>query len=299
MAGSGAPRHGLTRIRMRLARLAGIEPSLEAVSTWRALDPAAPEDYRQLAALLVDAWYENGCRRVGLPGGQGAGKTTLGRLLEQAGELSGLRIRVLSLDDFYLTRAERLALAEAVHPLLATRGPPGTHDVDRCRDALVALAGPGDVRVPVFDKGRDDRSGERPVAGGVDVAVLEGWCVGARPVRPEALDKPVNSLEREEDEAGRWRRHANDALAGAYAGLWGELESLAYLKVPDMAAVRRWRLEQEAQLPPARRMSEAALGRFVQHYERVTLSMMGDLPYRADVVVDLDRHHAVSRLSFR
>ena len=36
---------------------------------------------------------------------------------------------MLSLDDLYLPKAERLRLARDVHPLLATRGVPGTHDV--------------------------------------------------------------------------------------------------------------------------------------------------------------------------
>ena len=35
----------------------------------------------------------------------------------------------VSIDDFYLTRAERKKLGEQVHPLMETRGVPGTHDV--------------------------------------------------------------------------------------------------------------------------------------------------------------------------
>ena len=142
---------------MRLAGLAGIASSLEARSTWRALDPTAPEDYRQLAALLLDRWYEQGVQYVGIGGGQGTGKSTLGRLLMQAGELSGLNTCVLSIDDFYLPRADRLALARQVHPLLATRGPPGTHDIALCRSVLDSLPHSREVAVPVFDKGRDDR----------------------------------------------------------------------------------------------------------------------------------------------
>ncbi|MDE0009027.1 MAG: kinase, partial [Gammaproteobacteria bacterium] len=218
---------------MRLAGLAGITSSVEARSTWRALDPRAPEDYRQLAALLLDRWYEQGVQFVGIGGGQGAGKSTLGRLLVQAGELSGLSTCVLSIDDFYLPGADRLALARQVHPLLATRGPPGTHDVALCRSVLDALPYSREVAVPVFDKGRDDRTGSRTVAGYVDVVVLEGWCVGARPSPPELLAKPVNSLERERDADATWRNHVNDALATAYAELFEGLESLVYLQAPD------------------------------------------------------------------
>ena len=229
---------------MRLAELAGVASSLEARSTWRALDPTAPEDYRQLAALLLDRWYEQGVRHVGIGGGQGAGKSTLGRLLMQAGELSGLNTCVLSIDDFYLPRADRLDLARHVHPLLATRGPPGTHDIALCRSVLDALPHSREVAVPVFDKGRD-------------------------------------------------------ALGSAYAELFEGLESLVHLQAPDMAAVRRWRLQQEQDRPPQLRMTAAEVDRFVQHYDRVTLAMMRDLPHRADTAVTLDQNHNVAKVTFR
>lgn len=284
---------------MRLAQLAGITSSVEGRSTWRAVDPRAPEDYRQLAALLLDRWYEQGVQFVGIGGGQGAGKSTLGRLLMQAGELSGLSTCVLSIDDFYLPRADRLALASQVHPLLATRGPPGTHDIALCHSVLDALPYSREVVVPVFDKGRDDRTGSRTVTGLVDVVVLEGWCVGARPSPTELLAKPVNSLERDQDPDSTWRTYINDALGTAYAELFEGLESLVYLQAPDMAAVRRWRLRQEQERPPELRMTEAEVDRFVQHYDRVTLAMMRDLPYRADAVVTLDQYHGVANLTFR
>ncbi len=284
---------------MRLAQLAGVASSLEARSTWRALDPTAPEDYRQLAALLLDRWYEQGVRHVGIGGGQGAGKSTLGRLLMQAGELSGLNTCVLSIDDFYLPRADRLDLARHVHPLLATRGPPGTHDIALCRSVLDALPHSREVAVPVFDKGRDDRAGSRTVAGHVDVVVLEGWCVGARPSPPKLLAKPVNSLERERDPDAAWRNHVNDALGSAYAELFEGLESLVHLQAPDMAAVRRWRLQQERERPPQLRMTAAEVDRFVQHYDRVTLAMMRDLPHRADTAVTLDQNHNIAKVTFR
>lgn len=67
----------------------------------------------------------------GLSALQGTGKSTLAAQLAQAAQREGLRSAVLSLDDFYLTRAARQALARQVHPLLVTRGPPGTHKIGR------------------------------------------------------------------------------------------------------------------------------------------------------------------------
>ena len=43
----------------------------------------------------------------------------------------GVDCHVLSIDDFYLSKAKRKRLAASVHPLLAIRGVPGTHDVHR------------------------------------------------------------------------------------------------------------------------------------------------------------------------
>jgi D-glycerate 3-kinase len=258
-----------------------------------------PADYRALAETLVARWVERGPRRVGLAGGQGAGKSTLGRAIEGAGARVGLRIAVLSLDDFYLSRAERQRLAAAVHPLFETRGPPGTHDIARCRAAMTALLRAGEVELPSFDKGRDDTGPSRHVRGPFDLVLLEGWCVGAPASAPGDLDRPRNRLERELDPDGVWRRHVNACLAGDYATLWRELEELVFLRVPGLEAVRRWRLQQEAARPPARRLGAERVARFVEHFERITLAMLDALPDLADCVVDLTEDHSVASVTWR
>ena len=283
---------------MRIAGLAGVAPSEAVGRCYRCLDAEAPDDYRQLAALLVDDWCRRGVATAGIGGGQGAGKSTLGRLITEAGTVLGTRIEVLSIDDFYLTKEERLGLAETVHPLLATRGPPGTHAVERLRDAMAALRQPGVVDVPCFDKGTDTRSGFERIDGGVDVVVLEGWCVGA-PAAEFPIDEPINALEREHDVDRRWRCHVETALAGPYAKVNDDLEALVFLKVPGLDAVRRWRLEQEGERAPQQRLSAAEVNRFVEHYERITRRMLATLPSIADVVVDLNEDHRVSGLRLR
>ena len=289
---------------MRLADLAGRKASAGARACYPSLDVAEPDDYRQLAALLVDDWRSRGVAAAGIGGGQGAGKSTLGRLIEAAGQAFGMHVVVLSLDDFYLTRAERKRLASAVHPLFATRGPPGTHAAGELRRALSALLGqPGEVRVPRFDKGADDRAGFATLRGPADVVVVEGWCVGAPPAggseQAALASAPVNALEREEDAQGHWRRHIEQALRGEYAKLNAQLDAIVFLQVPDLAAVRRWRLQQEAERPAAQRMTEAQVFRFVAHYERVTLRMLATLPKTADVVAELDAAHRVAGLRFQ
>ena len=263
------------------------------------LDSEAPEDYRFLSARLAFHWSRKNTRvpaRIGLAGGQGAGKSTLSQLISDACRFFGLRVCVLGLDDFYLTKKERQRIARAIHPLLETRGVPGTHDLEWCRRAVEEVGSSGRVELPRFDKGMDDRSGSVWVEGPFDVVLLEGWCIGANAVSDSALVEPVNDLERFQDPDGRWRRFVNERLEQEYAGLWAVLDELVYLEVPGLDAVRRWRLQQEEQRPPAQRLDAQAIARFVEFYERITCEMLDKMPGRADWVVTLDDHHRVAKL---
>ena len=107
----------------------------------------------------------------------------------------------------------------------------------------------------------------------------------------------MNALEAAEDAGGRWRAYINDALGDAYAGLFGGFDQLVFLRVPNLAAVRRWRLQQESERPVEQRLGPQRIERFVAHYERLTLWMLEDLPRRADVLVELDEAHRVRAAS--
>lgn len=230
---------------------------------------------------------------VGINGAQGSGKSTLCRFLEALllPQL-GLSAAVLSLDDLYLPRADRQRLAAAVHPLLSTRGVPGTHDVDLGASLIERLLrGQGRAWLPQFDKSSDDRRADlRPVPVPVDVLLFEGWCVGARPQVPAALSTPVNALEAGEDADGGWRHFVNEALAGPYRRLFDPIDLLVVLQPPDFESVLENRRLQERKLRArtGRGMDEPALRRFVQHYERLTRHMFESLPAAADVVVSFD-----------
>lgn len=289
-------------VAMHVAEYAEITPSPEATGSYLALPWSTPDDYRQLAALLVDRWI-NRCRIVGISGSQGSGKSTLGRLIAQsAEEHRGLRTCVLSIDDFYLPKVDRQRLAEEEHPLLITRGPPGTHDVSLCMGVLRNLFGDGEVEIPHFDKGLDDRVAGERVTGPMDLVVLEGWCVGAAPA-PGESDEPINELEREEDPDGEWREYVEKALAENYQSLFGMLDEVVFMKAPDFDAARRWRFEQESERPEEQRMTQAQVDQFVQYYERITRRMLKDLGSEggssADAVVTLGEDHAITGLSVR
>jgi len=234
---------------------------------------------------------------IAIAGAQGSGKTTLARLLSEELRRLGVHAVSCSLDDFYFEHARRVELSLSSHPLLITRGVPGTHDVDLCLRVLDDV-----TRVPTsmpqFDKGRDDRidPSRWPRAGPADVVVIEGWCLGAHAQTAADLVAAVNELERDEDPDGRWRRLVNDALAGRYQALFARFDKLVFLQVPGIDAVRRWRAEQETELPQHQRMTAAQLRRFIAHYERLTSWMIEDVPRRADLTVVLDDAHRIERL---
>ena len=219
---------------------------------------------------------------------------------------AGLEASVLSLDDLYLPREDRERLALEVHPLLRTRGVPGTHDPALGLSLIESLAQPGETILPRFDKAVDDRAPPERwprVEGPVDVIIFEGWCVGARAQAARALEPPLNVLEREQDPHAVWRRFANKALATTYRPLFDRIDMLALMAAPSFDVVLDWRREQERALRAERGadagMSDAALATFVQHYERLTRHILAEMPRRAAVVARLGPEREVLKVRFR
>lgn len=234
---------------------------------------------------------------LGISGLQGSGKSTLARQIVLAARQRGIPALALSLDDFYLGRRERRELSRRVHPLLAQRGPPGTHDVGlACRtlDALQEMQPGGEVRVPRFDKLTDTRlppSRWTRVREPPRLIVFEGWFLGVRPQSAQALIEPVNRTEREHDADGRWRRWCNHALAD-YAALWQRIDWLCWLKAPGFEIVRDWRWQQECTLqqsqPRRRAMDRAQVDDFILAFERISRHAQDTLAGIADETIELD-----------
>jgi D-glycerate 3-kinase len=224
---------------------------------------------------------------IGLCGAQGSGKSTIAAATAAYLEANGLKTAVLSLDDFYLGREARNWLAGQIHRLLQVRGPPGTHDVALACAVLDSLRGDNETPLPRFDKAIDERAprSQWPILQGrADVVMLEGWCVGARPEPGDRLRTPVNRLEREDDPTGAWRGYVNRQLGDGYQALFGRLDRLVLLQAPGFEVVRGWRTEQEAKLRSrtGRGMTDGEVGRFVQHYERLTRWILEEMPDRVD-----------------
>lgn len=245
-----------------------------------------------LAAALAAATRPAIFALVGL---QGSGKSTLAAQMAAMARAQDLSVAVLSLDDFYLTHAQRQTLAQQVHPLLAMRGPPGTHDIALACRTLDALRAASPVALPRFDKLSDDRLPEARwprVDGSVDLVIFEGWCLKTPPESAEALGEPINALEREGDPDGHWRRWCNQALERDYPALWQRLDTLWFLRGPGFEVVPDWRWQQEQALqhadPSKTAMTRPQIDRFVQLFERVSRQALRTLPAIAQRTVDLD-----------
>lgn len=229
---------------------------------------------------------------LGITGAQGSGKTTLATMLMLWARDQGITVESVSLDDYYLSRQQRMVLAANFHPLLAMRGMPGTHHIAQAiADAQAVLQGQM-VSLPTFDKALDEPSEPRTLKK-IDLLIVEGWCLGLIPQTPEQLNTAVNTLELAEDQTNRWRTFVNQQLAGEYQQYWQLFSKLIWLRAPDWSAICRWRALQEQQLWSSRGkgMTDAELERFMQSFQRLTEHSFLVLPQRVDIVVELDQQH--------
>ena len=243
---------------------------------------------------------------IGINGAQGTGKSTLAKLLSALLTSSGYRAVNLSIDDFYYSKAKRQELADEIHPLLRSRGVPGTHDVDLALNLIEQLCAAGSnqqITLPRFDKSLDDC---RPVGaceqiqGPIDIIILEGWFVGAKAQAGDELTQAINELEINEDSDGRWRAYVNQQLAGSYQSLFEKIHILLMLQAPGFEQILEWRSLQEEKLrtlavtDASGLMDRKAIKHFIQHFERLTRHCLRTLPDSADRVFQLNTEHRIT-----
>lgn len=275
-----------------------------------AAKPRRPAPNASLAGHLLDQYAGRIARSrrpfiLGLSGLQGSGKSTLAREMKAQAEARGWPTEILSLDDFYYSHSDRELMAQQIHPLLRTRGVPGTHEIELLLSVLAALPQASEklpVAWPRFDKGRDTRvppSRWPRVTRPPKLVIVEGWALGIRPQPQSALDEPVNPLERDEDADGHWRHWVNKQLRG-YQPLWRKFDALIVLQAPNWDVVRRWRGETEQELltrhaPLA--MDAVSMVRFLQHFERLSRHALATLPALADSIVEYDDERHMTGLT--
>ena len=183
---------------------------------------------------------------VGLSAPQGCGKTTLVTAFEELFESEGMTCVSMSLDDFYLTREEQVALGEShsENALLQVRGNAGTHDVNLAMDLIdqVKNASSEEVLVPCYDKtayeGKGDRHKEDKWRSynpkNVDVVLYEGWMQGFTAVEDEASLEKIHGGITE----------VNSFLKG-YDEMWKLMDIWLIIQVKQLDCIYKWRLQAE------------------------------------------------------
>lgn len=185
---------------------------------------------------------------IGLQGPQGCGKTTAcNAAIAQLHAEHNLRGVTLSVDDFYLTRAEQVELAKqhAGNSYLAQRGYPGTHDIPLGQKVLAQLRAINETQQPIaiprYDKSLYEGEGDRlpesawpVVRAPLDFVLVEGWCVGFIP-----LD------EAEIDDAGL---AVINRLLAPYRQWYAFFDAFIQIRARQITDTVRWRIEAEEKM---------------------------------------------------
>ena len=249
---------------------------------------------------------------IGLGGGQGAGKTTITSIISIIlKKYFKLNVFKISIDDFYKTRKERFLLSKKLHPLLITRGVPGTHDINIMLDFFKKVKKNRfrSLKLPKFNKAIDDRCNKKlwySIKKKPDVIIFEGWCVGARAENNNTLKKAINSLEKIDDLKMVWRKFVNQQLKLKYKKLYNHLNCLLYLKVNNFSLLQRWRLKQEKKLwlknqklSNNKIMSKKEIIRFMETYQRVTQNMIKEAPKYASIIFNLNSNQQIKSVIYK
>jgi len=262
--------------------------------------------------IPISFWIENKYKEkgktlfLGFSGGQGAGKTTVVKILKIIlKKFFKRKIHTSSIDDFYKTLKDRNKMSYTAHPLFKTRGVPGTHDINLIKKFFYFIKRKNfrKTKLPKFDKSIDDRLKkkywfnvkERP-----EIVILEGWCVGAQPQPNFLIKKPINILEKYEDQDLIWRKHVNEKLKREYKFFFAMIDYFIFMKIPNFNMVFKWRFLQESKLrkrsySKKKVMSYNEIKRFIMFYQRITLQMIKDLSKSASVVMFLKKNHEIKK----
>ena len=249
---------------------------------------------------------------VGLAGGQGTGKTTISSLIRIIlTKYFKLNVFRISIDDFYKTRKERTNLSKKIHPMLLTRGVPGTHDINLILSFFRNVKSRKFKRskLPTFNKAIDDRTNKKKwydLKKKPDVIIFEGWCVGAKSEKNTTLKKTINSMEKAKDQKQIWRKYVNHQLKSKYKNLYSQLNCLIYLKAKNFSLLQKWRLKQERKLlfnnkrsSKLKIMNKEDVLNFMQTYQRITQNMFKYTPKYASIILNLNDSHQIKSAIYK
>ena len=238
-----------------------------------------------------------------IAGSQGSGKSTLSLLIKTYFKKFYKKdVVILSIDDFYLSSHQRKQLAnKSKTNLFKTRGVPGTHNLKSLNNSIDKLkANKFPVYLPVFDKVTDNKKNYTRKVNKADLIILEGWCVGAKPVEPSYLKKNINELEKKSDPDMIWRTSYNQALI-KYQKLFNKFNYYIFIKLPDWKYVINWKYKQELNLRSLRSDNhlKKKLYLFIQYYEKLSKWMSITCPDICNILITLDKNQKMKKITYK
>ena len=237
-----------------------------------------------------------------IAGSQGAGKSTLAILFKLALEkIYKKKVMLLSIDDYYLSKKKRIKLSKKIHPLLITRGVPGTHDIVALKNDIINFQQKKfPITTPTFNKLKDDVRIKKKIIKNAEILLLEGWCCGAPSISKKYLFENINNLESKLDKNKKWRQFYNSQLKRDYKKVFSLFDQQIYIQPPSFNYIIKWRYAQEKNnaLKSRRKdfMNKNDLQAFIQHYEKLTKWMMKTMPAKADILIKIDGNQKIKKV---
>ena len=228
-------------------------------------------------------------------GPQGSGKTTFTSIIKKELVKKKLRVLVLSIDDFYLSKKEREKLSNTISPLFTTRGVPGTHDLSYLKKVLSIFLSNKKYtyRLPKFSKAEDDllKAQFHNLQFPYDVFILEGWCINYQGESQSTLQKPVNSMEKNHDQSLKWRKFVNKKSKEYFKNIYKKSHCSIFLKIPSFKYVFQYRKKQELGIPRNKQMNNQQLKHFISFYERITKNLLVSKKNKFDIEINIKPNH--------
>ncbi len=239
-----------------------------------------------------------------ISGSQGAGKSTLSKLIKIIIEkTSSKKVMLLSIDDYYLSKIDRYNISQQIHPLLITRGVPGTHDIKKLKEHLGQFKKKQfPIITPTFNKLKDDISKKTKVFNKADILILEGWCCGAKPIAKNYLHKNLNKIEKKFDKNFKWRKYYNSKLKNEYQQIFKTFDRIIYLQPSSFHFVLNWRYAQEKDNAKKTKtknfMNKNTTKNFILYYEKLTKWMIKNMPDKADMLIKVDKAQKIKKIIY-
>ena len=237
-----------------------------------------------------------------IAGSQGSGKSTLTAVLKLVLEkFYKKKVMLLSIDDYYLSKNKRLKLSKKIHPLLITRGVPGTHNIAALRKDIINFQKKKfPIVAPLFNKLKDDISSKKKIIKKAEILLLEGWCCGSPPISRDYLFKNINRLESTLDKNKAWRQYYNSQLQKDYKKVFSLFDQQIYIQAPSFTYILKWRYAQEKsnalKSKDEKFMKKTDLRKFIQYYEKLTKWMIKTMPAKADMLIKIDKNQKIKKV---